>query len=90
MHFAMELLRLLGALGAARIVHADIKPDNLLVCVSQAEGGCWRSLSLLSFGAGMAAVVVGCSVRGALLQTGGFCLPVLSRPKPTLSSPYSL
>ncbi|GAB4819516.1 hypothetical protein N2152v2_006562 [Parachlorella kessleri] len=38
MHFAMELLHLLGALHRARVVHADIKPDNLLVRVSHASG----------------------------------------------------
>ena len=31
MHYAMELLRITGALHAAHVIHTDIKPDNLLL-----------------------------------------------------------
>jgi serine/threonine protein kinase len=41
MHFAMELLRLLDGLHSARIVHSDIKPDNLLVHVRDTGAGKW-------------------------------------------------
>lgn len=39
MHFAMELLRVLEGLAAARLVHTDIKPDNLLVVVGDGGAG---------------------------------------------------
>ena len=31
MHYAIELLRITAALHAARVIHTDIKPDNLLL-----------------------------------------------------------
>ena len=31
MHYAMELLHITAALHAARVIHTDIKPDNLLL-----------------------------------------------------------
>lgn len=40
MHFAMELLRLLGDLHGAGILHCDLKPDNLLLRVEQGASEC--------------------------------------------------
>ncbi|PSC71993.1 mitotic checkpoint serine threonine-kinase BUB1 [Micractinium conductrix] len=58
MHFAAELLRTLQHMHAARILHTDIKPDNLLVTLDAADAGDENAapslgLQLIDFGRGV-------------------------------------
>ncbi|PRW05791.1 mitotic checkpoint serine threonine- kinase BUB1 [Chlorella sorokiniana] len=70
MHFAAELLRTMQHLHAARILHADIKPDNLLVrldadAAGDENAGPALGLQLIDFGRGVDLELL---PAGAMLQ----------------------
>lgn len=66
LHFAAELLRMLGALAAARVIHADVKPDNLLVALRADASGDENAVP----GVGLQLIDFGRSVDLELLPPG--------------------
>lgn len=71
MHYAMELLRITGALHAAHVIHTDIKPDNLLLAdAATSELPAWQAVRPgLWSQTGLCLIDYGRAIDTALLPT---------------------
>ena len=71
MHYAMELLRITGALHAAHVIHTDIKPDNLLLAdAATSELPAWQAVCPgLWSQTGLCLIDYGRAIDTALLPT---------------------